>query len=117
MRGGGGGYRSAHSRSRQRGTPIVFKSVERSISFWRINPNSLAQEIVSATQDKVLTQGHNKDGTLTISVSSSASASSPLQDKILVNTPVEVRVPISYTDNVENIWSILLEHTDVQNQE
>lgn len=84
------------------------------MSFWRISPTSLAQKIVSAAQEKVLSQRINK---VTISVASAVAANSLIQVKSLVKTPVEVSVPISYTRNVGKIGVVPLEYTNVQLQE
>lgn len=73
--------------------PIVFKEVNAGSSFWLVNPNKLANEIISLTQEKLLTQQINKDENLVVSVSSLTPANKLLAVTTLAGSAVSPSVP------------------------
>lgn len=101
-----------YKKKRNAGIPVVFQPTAVGCSFWRVNPNILAAEVVTAAQEKVLTHRLNKDGSLMVPVSSLAAVNRLLQISSLAGITIETRVPHSYMATYGRTQGVPLEYTD-----
>ncbi|KAL1480533.1 hypothetical protein MTO96_050949 [Rhipicephalus appendiculatus] len=51
-----------YKKARPAGIPIIFKLTDPGASFWKVNPNKLASEVVTAAKEKVQSFRVNRDG-------------------------------------------------------
>ncbi|XP_064469919.1 uncharacterized protein LOC135384635 [Ornithodoros turicata] len=103
-----------HKESRPGGIPVVFRCKSDSDSFWNVNPDLIAHDILTATQEKVLHHRINKQGTLILHVSSEHSARRLLSLKSLSSIPVEPRIPASYTRTMGRISGVPRRYSEDQ---
>ncbi|KAM7286493.1 uncharacterized protein ISCGN_030296 [Ixodes scapularis] len=103
-----------YKKTRKAGIPVLFKLNDPSQSFWKVNPNKLAQEIVATSQEKVLSQRIDKNGGLTVTVASAEAANNLLKLNALAGIKVDVVVPQSYSKNLGKIWGVPLDYSDDQ---
>ncbi|CAN8007913.1 unnamed protein product [Ixodes pacificus] len=102
----------SYKKNRPAGIPILFHPTSRETSFWKVNPNVLAREVLGIAQEKILSHRIAKDGSLSVSV-----ASLPAANKLLVQTSlagIEVRAttPRSYSENMGKIKGVPLQYSD-----
>ncbi|KAH7975634.1 hypothetical protein HPB52_003929 [Rhipicephalus sanguineus] len=51
-----------YKKARPAGIPVIFKLTDPGASFWKVNPNKLASEVVTAAKEKVQSFRVNRDG-------------------------------------------------------
>ncbi|KAH6948296.1 hypothetical protein HPB50_023350 [Hyalomma asiaticum] len=51
-----------YKKARPTGIPVIFKLTDPDASFWKVNPNKLASEVVTAAKEKVQSFHVNRDG-------------------------------------------------------
>ncbi|KAM7308884.1 uncharacterized protein ISCGN_012515 [Ixodes scapularis] len=102
-----------YRKKRSKGIPIVFKSTKAQ-SFWKVNPNRIANEIVTTAQEKVSSHKITKDGSLVVSVASLSSANKLLALKTVAGIDVAANVPQSYSRNLGKIKNVPNEYTEEQ---
>ncbi|KAL1421450.1 hypothetical protein MTO96_004143 [Rhipicephalus appendiculatus] len=51
-----------YKKARRAGIPTIFKLTDPGASFWKVNPNKLASEVVTAAKEKVQSFRVNRDG-------------------------------------------------------
>lgn len=101
-------------KDRATGIPIMFKASNPMASFWLVNPNNLAAEIVAVAQEKLLSHQFTKDGSLVVNVSSLTSANKLLAITALAGIPCTSNVPASYSRSVGKITGVPREYKDEQ---
>ncbi|XP_042144181.1 uncharacterized protein LOC121834543 [Ixodes scapularis] len=101
-------------KNRPAGIPLIIKPKEQGTSFWRINPNRIAKEIVTVSQEKLLAPRIRKDGTITVNTSTLNSTNRLLMMKSLVEIDVTVTVSESYTRNVGKVNNIPVQYSDYE---
>lgn len=104
----------SYRKNRSTGIPVVFKPVVTGSSFWRVNPNRIAQEILAAAQEKVQSHKISKDGSLIVTVASLESANKLLSLSNVATVDVTTSVPQSYSKNMGKINDVPLEYTDAE---
>ncbi|KAG0440765.1 hypothetical protein HPB47_016184 [Ixodes persulcatus] len=57
-----------YKKNRPAGIPEVFKTVNSEKSFWRINPNVVANEVIGIAKEKLLSHRINKDAALLLAL-------------------------------------------------
>lgn len=102
----------SYKKDRPAGIPVVFKPITSEQSFWRVNPNTIANEILNITKEKLLSHRINKDGSMTVSVASLQSANRLLAVTSLSAIEVTTSVPNSYSRNLGKIKGVPLEYSD-----
>ncbi|KAH6946398.1 hypothetical protein HPB50_013232 [Hyalomma asiaticum] len=55
-----------YKKARPTGIPIIFKLTDPDASFWKVNPNKLASEVVTAATEKVQSFRVNRDGNFSV---------------------------------------------------
>ncbi|KAL1431545.1 hypothetical protein MTO96_014064 [Rhipicephalus appendiculatus] len=55
-----------YKKARPAGIPIIFKLTDPGASFWKVNPNKLASEVVTAAKEKVQSFRVNRDGNFSL---------------------------------------------------
>lgn len=95
-----------YRKSRAAGIPVVFRTSDPNSSFWKVNPNCIARDIVKETQEKVLSHRITRDGNLVINVASEGSANSLLLLKTIAGIEVEALIPDSYLKVMGRITDI-----------
>ncbi|XP_042148626.1 uncharacterized protein LOC121837166 [Ixodes scapularis] len=101
-----------YKKNRPAGIPVVFKTVNSEKSFWRINPNVVANEVIGIAKEKLLSHRINKDGSLAVSVESLLAANRLLAVTSLCTIEVTTSVPESYSRNLGKIKGVPLEYSD-----
>ncbi|KAM7291266.1 uncharacterized protein ISCGN_027839 [Ixodes scapularis] len=101
-----------YKKNRPAGIPVVFKTVNREKSFWRINPNVVANEVIGIAKEKLLSHRINKDGSLAVSVESLLAANRLLAVTSLCTIEVTPSAPESYSRNLGKIKGVPLEYSD-----
>ncbi|KAL1442064.1 hypothetical protein MTO96_008069 [Rhipicephalus appendiculatus] len=104
----------SYKKKRPEGIPVVFRPSEEGNSFWHVNPNRAASEIVSAAKEKVQSFRVNRDGSFSVSVSSVTSAKHLLSMSEVAGLGVKPYIPASYTRNVGKIRHVPLQYTEEQ---
>lgn len=103
-----------YRKNRPAGIPVIFKPTVAGSSFWRVNPNKIAQEIVATAQEKVQSQRINNDGSLSVTVASLQSANKLLEMSNVAGINVTTCVPQSYSRNMGKIKDVPLQYTDAE---
>lgn len=103
-----------YKKSRFEGIPVVFRPIEEMRTFWKVNPNVVALEIVVLAKEKVRSFRVNKDGSFSVTVSSLASAKSLLSRAQVAGLLVKPFIPESFMRNVGEIRHVPLEYTEEQ---
>lgn len=101
-------------KNRKSGIPVYFKVTGQNNSFWKVNPNLIAREIIRETQEKVLSHRITREGNLVIVVGSEVSANSLLLMKSLAGIDVEVYIPSSYLQTMGRITDVPRWYTQEQ---
>lgn len=101
-------------KNRPAGIPLIIKPKEQGTSFWKINPNRIATEIVTVSQEKLLAPCIRKDGTITVNTATLNSTNRLLMMKSLVGIDVTVTVSESYTRNVGKVNNIPVQYSDYE---
>lgn len=101
-----------HHKNRATGIPVVFRPIAAEDSFWKVNPNRMASEIISAINEKVTSSRINRDGSFCVGVRSLYSANKLLLIKSLAGLPVHVMIPQSYMKTLAKIRDVPLEYSD-----
>lgn len=101
-----------YKKNRPAGIPVLFSPIKDNHSFWRVNPNTIASEIVAVIHDKITSHNINRDGSLSVRVASLEAANKLLTLTTLASIDVSVKVPDSYSRNFGKIKGIPLEYTD-----
>ncbi|XP_040067805.2 uncharacterized protein LOC115318152 [Ixodes scapularis] len=94
--------------------PLIIKPKEQGTSFWKINPNRIAKEIVTVSQEKLLAPRIRKDGTITVNTATLNSTNRLLMMNSLVEIDVTVTVSESYTRNVGKVNNIPVQYSDYE---
>ncbi|KAL1477439.1 hypothetical protein MTO96_035739 [Rhipicephalus appendiculatus] len=100
-----------YKKQQRQGIPVVFHSAP-DRSFWRVNPNVLATEVLAVTKEKLLEVRITRDGSVLALAASLEAANRLLATTTLMGIPVEPRVPASYSRNVGRIKNVPLEYSD-----
>lgn len=101
-----------YRKNRPAGIPVIFKPVVPGSSFWRGNPNRIAQEILTAAQENVQSHRITKDGSVAVTMPSLESANKLLGLSNIAGIDVTTSVPQSYSRNEGKIKDVPLEYTD-----
>ncbi|XP_040074364.1 uncharacterized protein LOC115317118 [Ixodes scapularis] len=101
-------------KNRPTGIPLIIKPKEQGTSFWRINPNRIAKEIVTVSQEKLLAPRIRKDGSITVNTLTLNSTNRLLMMKSRVGIDVTVTVSESYTRNVGKVNNIPVQYSDYE---
>ncbi|KAM7291270.1 hypothetical protein ISCGN_027843 [Ixodes scapularis] len=102
----------SYKKDRPSGIPILIKPTNAGSSFWRVNPNAIASEILAVSQEKLIAHRFTKDGSLAVNVASLASANKLLAITTLVGVTCTATVPKSYSRNIGKITGVPLEYTE-----
>ncbi|CAN7999039.1 unnamed protein product [Ixodes hexagonus] len=102
-----------YKKNRPAGIPILFHPTSREISFWKVNPNVLAKEVLGIAQEKILSHRIAKDGSLSVSVASLPAANKLLAQTSLAGIEVRATTPRSYSENMAKIKGVPLQYSDV----
>lgn len=102
----------SYKKDRASGIPVFFKPTQPGSSFWRVNPNVLASEIVAVSQEKLLSHRITKDGSLAVNVASLPSANRLLAVATLSGVACTAIVPKSYSRSIGKITGVPLEYRD-----
>lgn len=103
-----------YKKRRFEGIPVVFQPIDETKTFWRVNPNVVASEIVTLAKEKVSSFRVNQDGSFSVTVSSLASAKSLLSCVQVAGLLVKPFIPESYIRNVGKIRHVPLQYTEEQ---
>ncbi|KAM7307787.1 hypothetical protein ISCGN_011423 [Ixodes scapularis] len=101
-----------YRKNRATGIPVVFKPTTPNTSFWRVNPNVLANEIIAVTQEKIVSHKINKEGNLSVNVSSLDSANKLLAVTSLGEIQVTAHIPEAYSRNYGKVKHVPLEYSN-----
>ncbi|XP_029840872.2 uncharacterized protein LOC115324407 [Ixodes scapularis] len=101
-----------YRKNRETGIPVVFKPTTQNTSFWRVNPNVLANEIIAVTQEKIVSHKINKEGNLSVNVSSLDSANKLLAVTSLGEIQVTAHIPEAYSRNYGKVKHVPLEYSN-----
>ncbi|KAH9364201.1 hypothetical protein HPB48_016459 [Haemaphysalis longicornis] len=101
-----------YHKSRPSGIPILFKPVAPEASFWKVNPNVVAREVVAVAKEQVLSHRINRDGSLSLSVPSLAAAQRLLETSKIASLDVKAEIPRSYCLNFGRITDVPIEYTE-----
>lgn len=101
-----------HKKTRRAGIPVILTPVDPKQSFLEANPNVIAQEVLSATQERI--RGHRiaKEGFLCVTVASLPAAKALLKLTALANIGVTTRIPESYARNIGKIIGLKTPYSD-----
>lgn len=102
----------SYKKDRPSGIPILIKPTNPGSSFWRVNPNAIASEILAVSQEKLIGHRFTEDGSLAVNVASLASANKLLAITTLVGVTCTATVPKSYSRNIGKITGVPLEYTE-----
>ncbi|KAG0444450.1 hypothetical protein HPB47_013784 [Ixodes persulcatus] len=58
----------SYKKNRPAGIPMLFHPTSQETSFWKVNPNVLAREVLGIAQEKILSHRIAKDGSLSVIV-------------------------------------------------
>lgn len=101
-----------YHKSRPSGIPILFKPIVSEASFWKVNPNVVAREVVAVAKEQVLNHRINRDGSLSLSVPSLAAAQRLLETSKIASLEVRAEIPRSYCLNFGRITDVPIEYTE-----
>lgn len=94
------------------GITVMFRPICKERSFWRVNPNSLADEVLDIAQEDILSSRITKAGSLLVTVSSRPAANRLLIQTHLSGVDVETGVQTCYWNNLGKIRGVPLEYSD-----
>ncbi|KAH6948430.1 hypothetical protein HPB50_024371 [Hyalomma asiaticum] len=83
-----------YKKARPTGIPIILKLTDPDASFWNVNPNKLASEVVIEAKEKVQSFRVNRDGNFSVSVSTVAASSRVVELTRVAGLEVTPYVPI-----------------------
>lgn len=101
-----------YKKNRPQGIPVLFKPVLPDESFWRVNPNLVAQAIRSAAQEPILNHRVNSDGSMCIFIQTEGAVSNLLGLQEVAGIAVNVTIPSSYVKNMGKIFDVPLEYSN-----
>ncbi|XP_042144527.1 cyclin-dependent kinase 1 [Ixodes scapularis] len=102
----------SYKKNRPAGIPILFHPTSKETSFWKVNPNVLAREVLGIAQEKILSHRIAKDGSLSVSVASLPAANKLLAQTSLAGIEVRATTPRSYPENMGKIKGVPLQYSD-----
>lgn len=94
------------------GITVMFRPICKERSFWRVNPNSLADEVLDIAQEDILSSRITKAGSLLVTVSSRLAANRLLFQTHLSGVDVETVVQTCYWNNLGKIRGVPVEYSD-----
>lgn len=103
-----------YKKKRAEGIPVVFRPTAEGASFWKVNPNRVSAEVVSAAKEKVQSFRTTRDGSFSVSVASLSSAKRLLMLSNVGGLEVKPFIPESYTRNVGKVKHVPLQYSDEQ---
>ncbi|KAH6938938.1 hypothetical protein HPB50_015049 [Hyalomma asiaticum] len=103
-----------YKKARPTGIPIIFKLTDPDASFWKVNLNKLASEVVTAAKEKVQSFRVNRDGNFSVSVSTVAASSRLLELTRVAGLKVTPYVPQSYVRNLGKIRHVPIQYSEEQ---
>lgn len=103
-----------HTGARRYCLPVVFRIVEGDRTFWDINPNQIARELVTILCRDVVHQRLSRRGLLTVRVATADAAIKLLDIKTLGGLSVEASIPTVLLKNEGKIRSVPYRYTDQQ---
>ncbi|XP_064488892.1 uncharacterized protein LOC135400869 [Ornithodoros turicata] len=103
-----------HKKNRKSGIPVILRPVKPDESFLGANPNTVAREVMTATQERIKNHRIASDGSIVITVATLPAAKALLALTSLANIAVTTRVPDSYARNVGRITGLRTRYTDTQ---
>ncbi|XP_064469998.1 uncharacterized protein LOC135384740 [Ornithodoros turicata] len=101
-----------YRKNRAKGIPVVFKPLQENLSFWKVNPNTVAKEICSAAQEEILSHRFNRDGSICVCVTSEGAVANLMGLKTVAGLDVAVIIPSSYLNNMGKIYDVPLDYED-----
>ncbi|XP_075525077.1 uncharacterized protein LOC142557253 isoform X3 [Dermacentor variabilis] len=101
-------------RARRFSLPVVFRIVEGDRTFWDINPNQIARELVTILSRDVVHQRLSRRGLLTVRVATADAAIKLLDIKTLGGLSVEASIPAVLLKNEGKIRAVPYRYTDQQ---
>ncbi|CAN7945588.1 unnamed protein product [Ixodes hexagonus] len=101
-----------YKKDRASGIPVVFKPTKPRSSFWHVNPNVLASEILQVSQEKLLSHRFTSDGSLAVNVTSLTSANRLLAVSTLAGITCAATVPKSYSKSIGKITGVPVEYRE-----
>ncbi|XP_064470370.1 uncharacterized protein LOC135385122 [Ornithodoros turicata] len=99
-----------YRKNRPKGIPVLFKPVDVSRSFWKVNPNDVARDVWTAAQEAIPHHRINKDGSLCVFVKSEGAVSNLLALEFVAGIAVSVSIPSSYVSNMGKIYDVPLDY-------
>ncbi|XP_075730736.1 uncharacterized protein LOC142774230 [Rhipicephalus microplus] len=103
-----------YKKKRAEGIPVVFRPTAEGASFWKVNPNRVSAEVVSAAKEKVQSFRTTRDESFSVSVASLSSAKRLLMLSNVGGLDVKPFIPESYTRNVGNVKHVPLQYSNEQ---
>lgn len=94
--------------------PVVFRIVEGDRTFWDVNPNQIAHELVTILGRDVVHQRLSRRGLLTVRVATADAAIKLLDIKTLGGLSVEASIPTALLKNEGKIRTVPYRYTDQQ---
>lgn len=101
-----------YNKSRPSGIAILFQPVAPQVSFWKVNPNVGAREVVSVAKEQVLSTPINRDGSLSLSVHCVAAAQRLLKTSKIASLYAKAEMPRFYCLNFGRIINVPTEYTE-----
>ncbi|XP_064460378.1 uncharacterized protein LOC135370528 [Ornithodoros turicata] len=101
-----------YKKNSPQGSPFVFKPVGQDCSFWRVNPNAIAKDILSAAQEPILRHQVNNDGSMCIFVKTEGAVSNLLDLRSVASIDVTVVIPTSNVTNQGKITDVPLAYSN-----
>lgn len=103
-----------HKTNRKAGIPVILRPVNPKESFLRVNPNTLAKEVVHAAQERIKSHRIATDGSIVVTVASLPAANALLALTSLANISVTTHIPDSYARNIGKVNGIHTPYMDGQ---
>lgn len=94
--------------------PVVFRITEKNKTFWEIDPNQIAEDLVGSLQKDVVYQRLSRRGQLTVCVNNVDAAIKLLDVKTLAGVCVEAHIPPSLIKNEGKIIAVPYRYSEDQ---
>lgn len=88
------------------GNPVLFTTVNSEKSFWSVNPDVIAMDIMKATKEKIFSDHITKDGNLVINDPSKGAAQNLMDVKKIAGIDVTASIPSSYLETMGRITNV-----------
>lgn len=101
-----------HENRQPPGITVIFRPKCKERSFWRVNPNSLANEVLALARGNVLSSRIAEDGSLFVTVASRPLANRLLSQTRICGVDVETATPTFHSESLGNIRGVPLESSE-----